>query len=378
MAKSLQDVLQQGVEAGHAPGFAAAALTPQGEVLSAAAGARGVDNPAPMTPDTVFWIASMTKALTSVAAMQLVERGLLDLDAPVGERLPALAAPKVLTGFDSAGAPVTRPATKPITLRTLLTHTSGLGYDFCSAELARFVDATGVSVFGPGAPDIPLLFEPGEAWQYGISTDWVGQLVEAVGGKGLDAWFEAEITGPLGMTDTTFAPGEAMAGRRASVHQRLDDGSLVPIPFAMPAPPYFSMGGGGLYSTAGDYLKFLQAILAGGGGVLRPDTVARMTANQVGELACGTLTSARPAKSRDFEVMPGVPKGWGLGFLINAAPAAEGRAAGSLAWAGLGNCYYWADPKSGAAGVLLSQVMPFADPQVLETFAAMERFIYGV
>lgn len=375
-AAALQAILQDGVSAGHAPGMTAALAGPDG-VLQAAAGARGADNPAAMTADTVFWIASLTKAVTSVAAMQLVEQGRVGLDEPVSRWLPRLAEPRVLDGFGDDGAPRMRPAKTPITLRHLLTHTSGLAYEFFSADLARYLEATGGRQGGAEEPDVPLLFEPGAGWQYGISTDWAGKLVEAVSGERLDAYVDAHISRPLGMADTTFSPGDRENARRASVHQRLPDGAAVPIPFGMPPVPYFAMGGGGLYSTVGDYLTFLRALLAGGAGVLKPETVAEMGRNQIGPMAAGALKTSNPMLSLDFEPMAGAPKGWGLGFLINHEPGPAGRGAGALAWAGLANCYYWLDPAAGRAGVLMSQVLPFGDPKVLQTFEAVERLAYA-
>ena len=373
----LQAILEDGVAAGHAPGFSAAVLTRDGAVLTATAGARGVDNPVPVTADTLFWIASCTKAITSIAALQLVERGLVDLDAPVGETLQGLASPRVLTGFDAAGAPMVRPAATPITLRHLLTHTSGLGYDFACEDLARYFTAVGGSLAASAETGIPLMFDPGEAWLYGIGIDWAGRLIEAASGQTLDAYFAEHIFAPLGMTETTFFPSELQLSRKASVHQRLADGACVAIPFGMPAQPHFMMGGGGLYSTAGDYLKFLGAIVAGGAPLLSPETFAMMMANQVGDLAAGALKSVQPNLSRDFEPLPGVTKRWGLAGLINIDGVAGGRAVNSLAWAGLANCYYWADPASGAAGVVMAQVLPFGDPGVLATFEAVERAVYA-
>ena len=373
----LQSLLDQAVVDGCAPGFSAAVITRDGQRSSACAGVRGADNAVPMTTDTMFAIFSCTKALTSVAALQLVERGLLDLDAPVGERLPVLAAPVVLTGFDAAGAPITRPASAPVTLRRLLTHTSGLAYDFCSESLARYLAATGGALMGADNPDLPLMFEPGEAWLYGIGIDWTGRLIEAVTGQGLDAYFAENILGPLGMADTTFFPDAGQAARKASVHQRLPDGSLISIPFGMPSRPHFMMGGGGLYSTAEDYLKFLAAILDGGAPLLKPETFAMMMHNQVGDFAAGGLKTAQPMLSNDFEPLPGVTKRWGLAGLINTDPVPGCRSTGILAWAGLANCYYWADPAAGAAGVVLSQVLPFGDPAVVATFEAVERAVYA-
>ena len=379
---SLQDVLERAVAAGHAPGFAAAAITPSGMRIFAAAGVREAGAPAAMAADTVFWIASCTKAITSVAALQLVEQGRIDLDQPLGALLPALATPEVLTGYDANETPITRPARTPLTLRHLLTHTSGFAYDFCSADLARYLAATGKTVSPLETPDIPLMFEPGERLQYGISIDWAGKLVEAVSGEPFADYVETHILRPLGMSDTTFFPREDQAGRRAAMHQPLPDGGFAAIAFAMPPTPHFMMGGGGLYSTASDYLTFLSAILGGGQApgrarILGSASVAMMRANQIGDLTVGAVESTQPHVAHRFEPMPGVTKKWSLGFLINETAVPGGRSAGSLAWAGLANCYYWADPATGVAGVLFSQLFPFADPKVLATFDAVERAVYA-
>jgi CubicO group peptidase (beta-lactamase class C family) len=374
---ALQGILDGAVAAGVAPGLGAAVITRDGETLSAAAGVLGLDNHAPMTPDTVVWIASCTKAITSVAALQLVERGLIDLDEPVGPRLPALAAPKVLTGFAADGAPILIPAQAPITLRRLLTHTSGLGYDFCCADLARYLEAVGGSLRGEGEPDIPLMFEPGAAWLYGIGIDWAGRLIEAVSGQTLDAYVADHILTPLGMADTTFFPPPERAARQASVHQKLAEGGFAAIPFAMPPTRHFMMGGGGLYSTAEDYARFLGAILRGGAPLLGPETFARMMANQVGDIDAGALHSVQPALLNDFAPLAGLRPRHGLAGLINLDAVPAGRSSGALAWAGLANCYYWADPATGVAGVVMAQVLPFADPAILATFEAVERAAYA-
>ena len=373
-ATRIEAVLGAAVAAG-LPGVVAAARLGDGGVIEAAAGVRGLDDAAPMTPDTHFWIASFTKAITTAAALQLVEAGRLDLDEPVGRWLPQLVSPSVLEGFDADGQPRLRPATRPITARRLLAHTSGLGYEFCSEALTRYVAAAGPYPRGVG-PDAPLLFEPGEGWTYGIGVDWAGKLIEAVSGESLDAYLERRIFAPLGMTDTTFGPSDAQRGRRASMHARGPDGAPAPMAFEMPPPPHFGMGGGGLYSTAGDYLAFLGAILDGGGPILSLSSVAAMAAREWEGEAVGVLPGVDGRLCAGFDPFPGTTKRWGLGFVINPAPGLNGRSAGSLAWAGLGNCYYWADPAAGVAGVLLTQLFPFGDPQVLETFAAFERAIY--
>ena len=362
--------------AGGLPGVVVAAHLPGGEVVEAAAGVRGLDNPAPMTADTVFWIASFTKAITTAAALQLVEEGRIGLDDPVGELLPTLAAPKVLKGFDGDGKPVLEAARAPITLRHLLTHTSGLGYEFCSDALTRYLEVMGPYPRGVG-PDAPLLFEPGSGWAYGIGTDWTGQLIAAATGEGLGAYLERRVFAPLGMTETGFSVREEQRARRASMHARGGEGALAAMSFDMPPPPHFGMGGGGLYSTAGDYLKFLGAILAGGGPILSAASVAAMAASEWEGEEVGVLPAANPMLCAGFDPAPGASKRWGLGFLINPMPGPAGRSAGSLAWAGLGNCYYWADPAAGVAGVFLAQHFPFGDPAALQAFAAFERAVYG-
>ncbi|HLY78984.1 MAG TPA: serine hydrolase domain-containing protein, partial [Caulobacteraceae bacterium] len=317
-----------------------------------------------------------TKAITTAAALQLVEEGRVGLDDPVGELLPTLATPKVLKRFDGEAKPVLEAARAPITLRHLLTHTSGHGYEFCSDALTRYVEAMGPYPRGVG-PDAPLLFEPGSGWTYGIGTDWTGQLIAAVTGEGLDAYLQRRIFAPLGMSETGFAVREDQRGRRASMHARGADGSLSPMAFDMPPPPHFGMGGGGLYSTAGDYLKFLDAILAGGGPILSGASVAAMRTSEWEGEEVGVLPSANPTLCAGYDPLPGAIKRWGLGFLIDPQPGPNGRSAGSLAWAGLGNCYYWADPAASAAGVFLAQHFPFGDPAALAAFAAFERAVYG-
>ncbi|HZZ35614.1 MAG TPA: serine hydrolase domain-containing protein [Caulobacteraceae bacterium] len=373
----IEAALARAVESGAAPGIVAAAVTPADGAIDVAVGARGVEDSTPMDAATVFWIASCTKAITAAAALQLVERGQLSLDEPVAGRLPTLASPKVLTGFDADGAPKTRPAKGPITARHLLTHTSGLAYDFCNADLTKYFAATGTSLFGAETPDIPLIFDPGERWQYGIGLDWTGKLIEAVSGQRLDHYMDEHIFAPLGMADTSFFPVEAHAARKAGMHGRRPDGGLDPASFGMPPAPHFGMGGGGLYSTAPDYLRFLGAILADGAPILGAEGMALMRGDQVGEMSAGFLKSAQPMMSNDFDPFPGCRTGWSCGFGINTAPGPAGRATGSLMWGGLANCYYWADPTRGVAGVFLSQVLPFADPRILAAFADFERAVYG-
>jgi methyl acetate hydrolase len=375
VAERVQTALDAAVARGLA-GVAAAARLADGTVIEAAAGVRAQREAQPMTADTVFWIASFTKAITTAAALQLVEAGRIGLDDEVGRWLPTLASPKRLAGFAAEGRPVLEPVKTPITLRHLLAHTSGLGYEFCSEDLTRYVAAAGPYPRGEG-PDAPLLFEPGAGWTYGIGLDWAGQLVEAVSGEPLADYVQRHIFEPLGMDETSFFPTEAQQSRAAAMHGRGEGGGLARVEFALPPKPHFGMGGGGLYSTARDYLRFLAAILAGGAPILSPASVALMRESQWEGPEVGVLPAANPGLCAGFDPFPGQTKRWGLGFLINPGPGPNGRSAGSLAWAGLANCYYWADPAAGVAGVFLAQLFPFGDSVALEGFGAFERAVYS-
>lgn len=384
MAKQDIDRLLSGAaDARQVAGVVAVATDDRGVTYQGAFGRRGLPEGAPMTLDTVFWIASMTKAITGVAAMQLVEQGKLSLDTPIGAVLPKLAAPKVLEGFDAAGQPKLRPAKRPITLRHLLTHTSGFCYNTWNADLARYMRVTGFPAPSSGlraSLEAPLLFDPGERWEYGIGIDWAGLAVEAASGKPLDVYFKEHIFAPLGMVDTGFVPGAAQLARKAAVHARQADGTLRPMEFSTPQSPEFYAGGGGLYCTAGDYLRFLRMLLGGGrldgAQVLQPETIATMARNHIGDTDVGWLRSTMPDRSLDANFFPEQPQKWGLTFLINTRRTEQGRSPGSLAWAGLGNTYFWLDLEKRLAGVILMQVLPFVDGPCLELFREFESAVY--
>lgn len=383
MTAAIDALLENAVTAGDVPGVVALAADDRGVIYQGAFGRRGRDGEAPMTPDSVFWLASMTKAITSVAAMQLVEEGKFALDAPIARVLPELAERPVLAGFDDEGRPRLRPARQPITLRHLLTHTAGFGYDMWNAEIGRVMAQAGVPHAisrRRAALQTPLLFDPGERWTYGVNTDFVGRAVEAVSGRTLQAHFRDHILGPLGMNDTDFILTPAARARRVLMHQRQADGSLAPIDFEPTEPLEFFMGGGGLYGTAGDYLRFLRMLLAGGTldgvRILRPETVALMAENQIGDLEAGILRTVQPALSNDVDFFPGMRQKWGLGFLINTEDSPQGRKAGSLAWAGLGNTYFWIDRTANLTGVILMQILPFADQKAVALYGAFERALY--
>lgn len=375
--ETLRAALERGLEAVGAPGLVAAARGPDGARSVIALGRRGKADPAPMTPDTLFWIASMTKLATSIAALQLVEAGRLSLDADAADRVPSLRDIPILSGTDAHGAPVLSRGVRPVTLRHLLTHTSGLGYAFMSPTLAAYAMRTGA---GP-TDTLPRLFEAGERWLYGASTDYVGQMVEAASGLGLDAYLAERVFGPLGMSETTFAPDAGQGARLASMHARTPDGGLEATAFALPPPPNPALGGGGLYAAASDYLTLLEALLAGGvgprGRILSEASVALLTTDQVPGLECGRLESAIPAFTNAFEPLAGQSKGWTLGGLYSREDTPGGRRRGSVAWAGLSNCYYWFDPAAKAAGVVLMQFLPFADPAATRLFDAFEQAVYA-
>ena len=380
----IDQILRQKCEAKEIPGVVAMAATGNEVIYEGAFGKRDLSKDDPMTLDSVFWIASMTKAVTSAAGMQLVEQGKLSLDEPIGKVLPDLASPQVLEGFDAKGEPKLRPAKKPITLRHLMTHTAGFAYDMWNGDMVAYLEKTGtpgITTCQNAALKTPLMTDPGTRWEYGTNIDFVGKAVEAASGKRLDAYLHDHMFAPLGMNDTGFKISDAMRKRLVGMHARGEDGTLAAIPFELEQAPEFHMGGGGLYGTAGDYIKFTQMILNKGRGngnqLLKPETVALMGQNNIGDLTMGKMTTAIGWATNDVDLYPDIVKKWGLSFLINTAKTPEGRSAGSLAWAGLANTYFWIDPARNVAGVILMQLLPFADNKCLEAFAGFEHGVYA-
>jgi methyl acetate hydrolase len=379
-------LLREAVDSGAVPGVIAIAVNADERLYQNAIGRRGLSTAEPMTLDSVLYYASMSKAVVGAAAMQLVEQGRADLDGPISRFLPALAKPKVLEGYDAAGRAIIRPAKREITLRHLLTHTSGFGYDIWNAKVCRYMAENSI----PGVCDsrlvtldVPLIADPGERWEYGISIDWVGRFVEAASGQNLEDYLREHLFAPLGMQDTGFILTPDRRRRLAELHQRDPDGSLHPIDQMMTQTPEFYLGGAGLYGTAGDYVAFIQMMLNAGRSreglqILKPETVALMGENSIGELQAGALKSVIPAASHDIDFFPGMDQKWGLSFLINTQDAPAGRSAGSLTWAGVINSYFWIDPKQKLGGVLMTQILPFADPIVLKLYDEFERALYDV
>ena len=376
-------VLRAATRAGEIPGVVALAATDHGLLYEGIFGKRRLGDGPAMTRDTVFRIASMVKLITSVAALQLVEQSKLSLDAPVPDIEPALGSPQVLDGFDAKGLPQLRPAQRPITLHHLLTHTSGFAYRLWDAKAAHYAKSLELLPKAQRklAPATPLMFDPGTRWQYGTSIDWVGRIVEATSGESLDVYFRKHILDPLGMNDTAFVLGPQQREREASVHRRGPGGAMTAEPLEQSSPRHTFSGGGGIYSTAPDYLTLLRTLLAGGtldgARILRPETVALMGQNQIGDIDVGVLKTTVPALSNDVDLFPGVARKWGFGHMITMQAVAGGRSAGSLTWGGLLNTYYWIDPGRKVAAVFMTQVLPFADGRALRLYRQFERGIYA-
>lgn len=381
-APGLDETLRESLQRRKIPAVAAMLATADQTTYSGAFGKRDSASGVDVKPDSIFAIASMTKAITTTAAMQLVERGKLTLDEPAAKHLPELGKLNVLQGFDGAGKPILRPATKPVTLRNLMTHTSGFAYDTWDADILRYTSQAGGAI-PPGtvAPLVPLAFEPGTRWQYGYGLDWTGRLVETVSGQTLEQYFQSNILQPLGMKDTSFILAPEKFDRLVSQYTRQPDGSLKENPRTMPMPPKAYNGGGGLYSTAPDYVRFMQMILRHGRGsgkeqVLQAKTVQMMEANQVGAIRAGVLKTARPAISSDVDFHPGATDKYTFGFLMNPTGYEGGRSAGSLAWGGVYNTYYWIDPKRALCAVVMMQFLPFADKEGVGLLSDFEHAVY--
>ncbi len=361
--------LKESVDSGAVHGVIAAAATDKGVIFEGAAGG--------LAQDSVIWIASMTKAITGAAAMQLVERGKLSLDAPAADVVPEIANKQVLVRIGDDGTIKTRPPKRPITLRHLLTHTSGMGYDTWDADIFRYVKATGAP--RPASMEVlstPLLFDPGERWAYSISIDWAGLMVEAVSGMRLDRYMKENIFEPLGMADTGFRITPTMRPRKAAVHTRREGGGFTATDHELNQEPEVFMGGGALYSTVGDYLRFTRALLTGGAPILEAKTVASMFKNSMNDgVLCRPLKSNIPARSTDMNFVDGMK--WGLTFMINPQAFPGRREANSLTWGGLANSYFWIDPASKVTGVWATQLLPFYDARAVAAFEEFERGVYA-
>ena len=378
---ALDTSLRGAVERKDVPGVVALVTDRDKVLYRGAFGVADVSTGRPLTPDALFRIASMTKAITSVALMQLIEQGRLGLDDPAEKYLPELVGLKVIESFDKAtGAYQVRPASRPPTVKHFLTHTSGLAYPFTS-EIWRDLKPRAGETYPFGGP---LLFDPGERWHYSTSTDVVGKLVEVVSGQKLEDYFRQHIFAPLKMDDTFYNVPEGKASRLVPAQQRAGDkmtGDIV-LQAAQPGLAIANpIGGGGLASTASDYGRFVRMLLNGGAldgaRVLKADTVALMGRNHIGAVSVPALKSALP-RSADFTFIADGRDKWGLGFLITTDQVPGKRSPGSLSWGGINNTFFWIDPERGVAGVIMMQFLPFADAKALATCDAFERAVYQV
>lgn len=383
--QEIDGLLGDAVEAGAVPGAVAMAADRDGVLYEGVAGKLSVDGDAEARLDTVMWLASMTKPITSVAALQLVAEGRLSLEQTVDSLRPEFGNLQVLEGFDG-DEPRFRPPAGRATVRQLITHTSGVGYWITNPDIARFHEVTGVPNVISGSIDaligVPMAADPGTRWEYGSNTDWLGLVVEAVSGRPLDQYLAEFVLGPLGMTDTTFVPGDEQRERGMAMHARTPAGGLAAIAFALPTEPDWWAGGHGLYSTAGDYLRFQRALLRGGelGGerVLSEDMVELMFTNQIGDISPPTsIPTGAPELTNAIELGDEPGQGWGTGLRLVTDDVPGMRRAGTGDWFGLCNGYLWIDRTSGVTGVLLTQLLPFWDAKVVELAQGFEAATYA-
>ena len=366
------------------PGVVAMVTDRQRNIYEGAAGKRRLDRDADMTTDTVFAIFSTTKAITGTAALQLVEEGKLDLDAPAKNYAPDIGKLQVIEGFSETGEPRLRAPKRDVTTRMLMLHTAGMGYDFFNETYNRLAQEKGqpsVITASKKALMTPLLFDPGDKWEYGSNLDWCGQVVEGITGKRLGEVFKTRIFEPLGMRDATFELTDALRQRVAGMHARNADGSLTPMDFELPSQPEVHMGGHGLYSSVGDYMRFIRMWLNDGAGehgrVLKAETVQMAEKNQLGDKKVTMLPGVIPSLSNDAEFFPGLSKSWALTFMVNDEEAPTGRPAGALGWAGLANLFFWIDRKNGFGGFWATQILPFGDLASFGGYLDFETALYN-
>jgi methyl acetate hydrolase len=412
-APGIEEALRATLTRNQIPAAVAAVATAEKVIYAGAFGKRDPSVGGALGMGSIFRIHSMTKPVTTVAAMQLVEQGKLSLDEPVANHIPALSRLDVLEGFDKEGKPLLRPARKPVLLRHLLTHTSGFAYDTWDQNILRYEQFRAANpAAATGSP--PLMFDPGTRWKYGTNLDWTGLLVELVTGQTLEDYLRTNILDPLQMPDTVFSLTPSQFQRLVTTQARQTDGSLHAIPSPPPAaspsggnfvtaavdylqslkrrlqstkhpalaPHHVFSGGGGLYSSAADYVRFLQMLLRSGRApnnrqMLQPKTIELMTSNQIGELTAGSMKTVRPDQSADVDFHPGSLDKFGFGFLMNPAAYQGGRSAGSLTWAGLSNTFFWIDRSRGICAVLMMQVMPFFDSSAVAVLRDFERAVYS-
>lgn len=379
-----EEAAQRAIAEGRIPG--AVAMVGNGrEILHASAfGASNRPDGRMHTLRDVFMIASMTKAITSVAGAQMLEQGRFALDQPVEEVLPDITRIPVLTGWTADGQPILRPPKVKPLMRHLFTHTSGHSSDVWNADTLRYL----VDMKMPGTPtckkaafDLPLVFDPGDHWEYSIATDWLGMTVERLSGMRLEEYFQKHIFAPLGMEWTRFIISPKMREELVPVRGKREGGAFDTLDFEISQTPEQYMGGAGLYGSTEDYLKFLQMFLNGGmganGRVLKPETVGLMFQNHIGDIDIPVMKTVLPALSVDVHLLPGQRKKWGLAGLVNLDDIPGRRRANSMFWGGLGSTYFWVDRKSDLAGVIMLSYFPFADEDGMQVFDRLEADSYA-
>ena len=374
-------VLDRAIDEAWAPGAVAIIAGRTGIDYLNAVGVRDAGTEASLEPDALFRVASFTKAVVAICALRLLESGDLDLETPVGDILPAFDQIQVLEGYDGDVPRLRAPAHRA-TVRNLMTHTSGLTYDTFSQDLTRYCSETGTPMPGTGLKACfraPMVFDPGTAWAYGMSTDWLGQVIEAVSGERLDEHLERVVLGPLGLDDVTFTPDAGQRARLAPVQRRAADGGFEGLAFEYPERPEFYSAGHGLYATATAFAGIQQLFLNGGTlrgqQILRPESIAMMTTPQLGDVELRPLRSTNRAFSCDLELAPNVT--WGLDTMLTVAGARGMRTTGSFGWCGTFNTFYWIDPARGLAAALYMQYLPFFDADALTFAQEFERAVYA-
>lgn len=380
---SIDALLESACESGAVPGVVAIIADTTGATFERAYGLSDIEQGTALQPDAIFRVASLTKAVVAIAVMQLIERDELDLDTPVGDIIPAFDQVQVLDGFDGQ-VPRLRAPRRRATVRNLMTHTSGLTYDAFHPDLLRYGQVSGVPMPSSGllaSFDSPMVCDPGERFTYGMSTDWTGQVLEALTGRPLEQLVRERITEPLGLRDVAFALDQEQARRLAPVHVRQADGSFEVIEFKWPPDPEFHSAGHGLYASARNYMAIQELLLRGGelDGVrlLEPATVAMMTGDELTKqgIRMERLPSARPEFS--YDLIPRATASWGLDIEITIAEQPGLRSAGSFGWCGTFNNYYWVDPQNRIAAALHMSYLPLFDPGATELYEHFERAIYA-
>lgn len=384
LSDAIQQALESAVKAGAAPGAVAIVVDRDGaQGLAAAGSTRADDHGVALDVDASFRVASMTKALTSVAALQLVELGKLGLDDTVGSILPAWNELRVLDGWDG-DTPRLRPPTTSATVRQLLSHTAGHGYFFFNEDLVKYHEACGVPNVLSGlraALSTPLLSDPGTRWEYGINTDWLGLVIEDISGQRLDDYLTDHLLVPLGMTSTTFTPTTNRRDAMMPVHMRTADGALVATDLDLAPQPEWMAGGHGAVSTASDYGRFISMLLRGGtspdGAHILDSTMIDVAfSDQLGGLPYpDVINTVVPEMSNSVVNLP-VRQSWGLGFHLTLEDLPGLRRAGTGDWAGIFNCYYWVDRGSNVGGAFLTQVLPFFDDKCVNAAVSVEAAAY--